>query len=185
MNLIERYINESIDAKKRLLKDFIIIEKMADMIIDCFKRGNKVMLCGNGGSAADSQHIAAEFVNKFMMNRRPLPAISLTNDMSILTSVSNDYGFEHVFEKQVEALGRKNDVLIALSTSGKSKNVIKAVEKARKMRLKIIALTGKDGIATKTDLCLKIQSKQTPRIQEAHITALHIVCDLVEKKLFS
>jgi len=144
------------------------------------------MVIGNGGSAADSQHIAAEFVNRFEIERPPLPALALTTDSSILTSIGNDYDFKFVFSKQVKALGKEADVLLAISTSGASQNVVKAVETAKGLGIKTIALTGKEGgeLIEKADLVLNVESQSTPRIQEAHITICHIICELVDHILF-
>lgn len=184
MYSIREQIKESIRIKNEMMKQAEVIEGIAGMISASLKLGGKILICGNGGSASDSQHIAAEFVNKFRLDRKPMPAVSMTTDTSILTSISNDYGFGSIFEKQVEALGKRGDVLIAISTSGKSENIIRAIRAAKRKGMKTVALTGESGIREKTDICLKVPSKETPRIQEAHITALHIVCDLVEKSLF-
>jgi D-sedoheptulose 7-phosphate isomerase len=162
------------------------IRRAAQMAIDCLRSGGKILICGNGGSAADSQPIAAELVVRFQMNRRGLPALALTTDASILTASSNDLGFEHVFQKQVEAHGRKGDVLIAITTSGTSPNVIKAAEQAQKQGMGVIGLTGAaespmDGLGA---LVLHVPSRVTARIQESHIVIGHLICDLVEKDLF-
>jgi len=185
MNLIKEQIEESIRINREIIKQSTVIEKIANSIISSFKKNGKVFICGNGGSASDSQHIAAEFINKFRFDRTPLPAISLTSDTSVLTSISNDYDFENIFERQIKALGRENDILIALTTSGKSKNVINAVRMAKKIGMRTIVFTGDQGIQEKTDICLKIPSKETPRVQEAHILTLHIICDIVERKIFN
>jgi D-sedoheptulose 7-phosphate isomerase len=150
------------------------------------KRDGKVILFGNGGSASDSQHIAAELVGRFRKDRAALPAISLTTNTSVLTSLANDYGYDVVFAKQIEALGKKNDVAIGISTSGKAKNVILAVKQAKKMDLKTVVMTGGDGgeIAKLADISLVVPSSITARIQEAHITIGHIVCELVEQAFF-
>ncbi len=175
---------ESIQVKEELMRTSIgkIIE-ITDLITDCLKKNGKVILFGNGGSASDSQHIAAEFVGRFKKDRDALSAIALTTNTSILTSLANDYGYEVVFAKQIEALGRKNDVVIGISTSGKAKNVVLGIKQAKKMGLKAIALTGADGgeLAKLTDISLVVPSSVTARIQEAHITIGHIVCELVEQ----
>ncbi len=175
---------ESIQVKEELMRTSIgkIIE-ITDLITDCLKKNGKVILFGNGGSASDSQHIAAEFVGRFKKDRNALSAIALTTNTSILTSLANDYGYEVVFAKQIEALGRKNDVVIGISTSGKAKNVVLGIKQAKKMGLKAIALTGADGgeLAKLTDISLVVPSSVTARIQEAHITIGHIVCELVEQ----
>jgi len=181
---IKDILLESIQVKEELLRTSIgkIIE-ITDIVIDCLKKNGKVILFGNGGSASDSQHIAAELVGRFKKDRNALSAIALTTNTSILTSLANDYGYEVVFAKQIEALGRKNDVVIGISTSGKAKNVVLGIKQAKKMGLKAIALTGADGgeLAKLTDISLVVPSSVTARIQEAHITIGHIVCELVEQ----
>lgn len=180
-------IRENIDIAERLIKESIeLILKAGDKLVDTFKKGNKLLLCGNGGSAADSQHIAAEFVNRFRKERAPLPAIALTTDTSILTSISNDYDYKYSFSKQVSAIGQKGDVLIGISTSGMAANVIEAVIAARAGGLYTIGLTGNGGGKLKNfvDLCIKVPSHDTPRIQEAHILIGHLLCDIVEKAVF-
>lgn len=154
-------------------------------IWDALKAGNKVLLCGNGGSAADAQHIAAELVGRYERQRRAFPAISLTTDTSALTAVSNDYGYEGVFARQVEALATAGDVLIAISTSGKSPSVIKAADQARSMGCKTIALTGCTGepLASHCDLVMLVPSNRTSRVQEAHITIGHLWCEMIDRAL--
>ena len=144
------------------------------------------MLCGNGGSAAQCQHIADEFINKYKKQRKALPAISLTTDTSNLTAIGNDINFNAIFSKQIEALGNEGDLLFALSTSGNSKNVLQAIDEAKKKGMKIIGLTGESGgeMADKCDILLNVPSKDTGRIQESHITILHIICDIVEMTMF-
>lgn len=163
-----------------------ILEDIADQIIHAFERGNKILLCGNGGSAADAQHIAAEFMGRFKRDRKSLPAIALTTDTSILTSISNDYSYEAVFARQIEGLGASGDILIALSTSGNSKNVILAAQKAKTMGLAVIGLTGRSGGRLKEfcDFHFAAGSSKTPHVQEMHITALHAVSEAVEDALF-
>lgn len=177
---------ESIQVKEELLRTGIdrIIE-MTELIIDCLKKNGKVILFGNGGSASDSQHIAAELVGRFKKDRPALSAIALTTNTSVLTSLANDYGYEVIFARQIEALGQKNDVVIGISTSGKAKNVACAIKQAKKMGLKTIALTGGDGgeLAKLADISLLVPSTVTARIQEAHITIGHIICELVEQAL--
>ena len=162
------------------------ILEITERLIQAFRDGKKVLLCGNGGSAADSQHIAAELVCRFQMNRSALPAIALTTDTSILTAVGNDFGFETMFSRQVEALGREGDILIGLSTSGASKNVALAMHRAKQKRLITIAFVGENPgpVSESADVVLRIPSKITARIQEGHATVGHIICDLVEKDLF-
>jgi len=186
--IVQKSFKESIKAKERFLtkKNTALVVQCAVMIVESFKAGGKLMIAGNGGSAADAQHIAAEFVNRFEIERPPLPAMAITTDTSDLTSIGNDYSFDQVFSKQVRALGREGDVLLAISTSGNSKNVIKAVEAARQTGIKTIALTGKGGgeLADKADVLLNVDAKKTPRIQEVHITACHVICELVDYMLF-
>jgi len=159
------------------------IEKAAEIIIRSLENGGKVLLCGNGGSAADAQHIAAEFVGRFLVNRKALPAVALTTDTSILTAVSNDFDFDQVFMRQVEAVGREGDVFWGISTSGKSENVRKAAELAGKMKIKVIILAGKEitQMCRNADVSINVDSNFTPRIQETHIAVSHIICDIVEK----
>jgi len=177
---------ESIRVKEQLLHNNIgqIIE-IAEIVIDSLKKNGKLLLFGNGGSASDSQHIAAELIGRFKKDRNALAAIALTTNTSILTSLANDYGYDIIFAKQIEALGQKNDVVMAISTSGKAKNVIAGVKQAKKMGLKTIALTGGDGgeIAKLADVTLLVPSNITARIQEAHITIGHIICELIEQTL--
>ena len=163
------------------------IDGCVDIIADCLKNGSKILLAGNGGSATQASHIAAEFTGRYKMERKGLPAIALTADLAAVTSIANDYGFDAVFERKLEALGNKGDVLIVLTTSGNSLNVIRAAEKAKKMNIKVIGLLGKDGgkIKSASDIEIIIPSNNTPRIQEAHLIILHIICELVEKKLFA
>ena len=159
------------------------INLAANQIIDAIHNGNKIVTFGNGGSAADAQHIAAEFIGKFKMRRKSIPSISFTTDSSILTSIGNDYGFEKTFSRQCEALVEKNDTVIAISTSGNSKNVLEAVKICKRKGAKIIGLTGKDGGKLKNivDLLIAVPSLSTPRIQEGHRIIIHIICELVEK----
>lgn len=163
-----------------------ILEKISREILKAFKAGRKILLCGNGGSAADSQHIAAEFIARFKRERQSLPAIALTTDTSILTAVANDYDYSRVFARQVEGLGHKGDILIAISTSGNSKNILEAVHMARKKSLLTIGFTGGSGgkLAKAVDQCFIVQAKKTPHIQEIHITALHAISEVVEDVLF-
>ncbi len=157
------------------------------LISDCLKSGGKLLLFGNGGSAADAQHLAAEFVGRFRAERRALPAIALTTDASILTAVGNDYGFDQIFSRQIQALGEANDVAIGISTSGNSPNVIAGMQEASKQKLKTIGLAGNDGgaVAKAADVRIVISSANTARIQECHITIGHILCELVEKDFFA
>lgn len=177
---------ESIQVKEQLLHTGISrIKDIADLMIESLKKNGKVVLFGNGGSASDAQHIAAEFVGRFKKDRTALAAIALTTNTSVLTSLANDYGYEVVFAKQIEALGQKNDVAVGISTSGKAKNVALGIKQAKKMGIKTVALTGGDGgeLAKLADTSLVVPSSITARIQEAHITIGHIICELVEQTL--
>ncbi len=162
------------------------IQKVVESVVHALRSGGKVLLCGNGGSAADCQHIAAELVGRFRLNRKGIPALALTTNTSILTSVGNDYGYEEVFQRQVEALGKEGDVLIGISTSGRSKNVVLALEKAREMGVVTIALVGgeKGPVEDAADVVVRVPSAETPRIQEGHIVVGHILCDFVERYFF-
>ena len=153
------------------------------MIVETFRRGGKVLVCGNGGSAADSQHIAAEFVGRYETERRSLPAIALTTDTSALTALANDYDFERIFARQVESLANNGDCLIAISTSGNSPNVIAAAMEARRKEAKVICLTGAEGkkLASLSDAAVLVPAKRTARVQEAHITIAHVWCEMVDK----
>lgn len=164
-----------------------LIAEMASLMVDTFRSGGKLLVMGNGGSAADSQHFVAEIVGRFKMERRGLPAIALSTDTSILTAIGNDYGFDAVFSRQVEALAMSGDILVGISTSGNSPNVKSALELAREKGCHTIGLLGKDGGSVKDlcDLALIVPSDDTPRIQEGHGLIIHIVCDLIEKEMFS
>ena len=185
---IESYIQDSIDAKLKLLADknmLSVIENAANAIVETYKNGGKILTAGNGGSAADAQHIAAEFVSKFLYDRKALNAIALTTNSSILTSVGNDYSHEHVFVRQIQAYGNNGDVFIAISTSGNSKNVLFAIQEAKLCGMKIIGLTGEKP-SSMDELCdylIKVPSEKTPVIQESHIMIGHIICALVEEEL--
>ncbi|MBW1783554.1 MAG: SIS domain-containing protein [Deltaproteobacteria bacterium] len=159
---------------------------LAEKIASAFLRDRKLLICGNGGSAADAQHMAAEFVNRFQLERPPLPAMALTTDTSVITSIGNDYSFEDVFSKQVKALGVEGDVLLAISTSGKSKNILSAVEAANKQGIYTVGLLGGDGgkLLGRVDMALTVKSDVTARIQEAHLLLEHIICHLVDYILF-
>jgi D-sedoheptulose 7-phosphate isomerase len=163
-----------------------IIVEAAVLIARCLQSGNKLLLFGNGGSAADAQHLAAEFVGRFVRERAGFPAIALTTDSSILTAVGNDYGFEQIFARQIQALGRPGDVVVAISTSGNSANVLEGIKEARKRNLKTVGLSGKDGgsLAQQADVAITIPSTSTARIQECHIAIGHLFCELVEAELF-
>jgi D-sedoheptulose 7-phosphate isomerase len=183
-------IAESIATKQKLLDDaemLSLIEAAASACIDCFRSGGKVLFCGNGGSAADAQHIAAELSGRFNFDRDPLFAEALHVNSSFVTAVANDYSYEDVYRRMVQAAGRKGDVLFGISTSGNSTNVINAILQARDLEMVTIGLTGaKGGKLNETcDLCIRVPSDNTARIQESHILVGHIICDIVEKELFS
>ena len=185
-DIILDILKDSIRVKDRFIKNNIpLILTGADMLVTCITSGHKILIFGNGGSAADAQHIAAEFVNRFQIERPPLAAIALTTDTSIITSIGNDYNFDDIFSKQINALGKKDDIAIGLSTSGSSKNVIQAIHAAGKIGMFTMGLTGRGGeLAESVDLAFAVESDITARIQEAHITLGHILCDLVERILF-
>lgn len=185
--IISDTIDESIRVKKRFFDtEADLIIKGAHLLSDALQKGNKILLFGNGGSAADAQHIAAEFVNRFRLERPPLAALALTTDSSILTSIGNDYSFDDIFLKQVQALGRPGDVAIAISTSGNSPNVVKAAREAKAMGLSVIGFSGISGeLKTLSHIAYCIDSKTTARIQETHITLAHVLCDLSERILFN
>jgi D-sedoheptulose 7-phosphate isomerase len=183
---IRACIAESIAVKQAALdKNLISVEKAARAFIAAIKSGGKILLCGNGGSAADSQHIAAELIGRFQKERKSLPAIALTTDTSILTSLANDYSFDIIFSRQLEGLGKSGDALLAISTSGNSSSVVKAVEQAKKMGIVTVAMTGRDGgrLAKITDIAIVVPSTKTARIQEAHIALLHAICEVIEDEL--
>lgn len=175
-------------AQDRFLEEnAAAVARAVEVLVRALRAGRKALLCGNGGSAADAQHFAAELVGRFYLDRAPLPAIALTTDTSLLTAVANDFGYDVVFSKQVEALGRKGDVLVAISTSGNSPNVLRAAEAARGRGLVVIALTGGSGgkLAPLADVLLNVPGRETtPRVQEAHLVAEHVICELVEAALF-
>lgn len=187
MSEIEAQIRESIAVKEKLLAQGggEVIERMVRAVVDAYTAGHRLYVCGNGGSAADSQHIAGELVGRFMKERRGLACMAFTTDTSVLTAVSNDYSFEAVFERQVEAFVREGDVVLGISTSGNSPNVVRALEQARKQGAVTLALSGRGGgrLADVADVCLVAPADTSPRIQEIHITAAHILCEEVEKRL--
>ncbi len=186
---MEKQIISALEEGVRLgenLKELTpVIAKSSRMIIDCHKSGGKVMICGNGGAAADSQHIAAELVGRFKRERRALAAIALSTDSSILTSLANDYSFDRVFSRQVEALGSPGDLLILISTSGNSANLVEAARAAKDAEIGTMALLGRDGgkVAGEVDFSIIVPSSDTARIQEAHTIIYHIICDLVEEEM--
>ena len=186
---IENIIHNSIELKSKVLKDKTLIstvEEIVTTIVECYQNGGKVLFCGNGGSAADAQHLAAELSGRFYFDRKPLAAEALHVNTSYLTAVANDYSYDMIYARLVEGMGKKGDVLVGLSTSGNSKNIIKAFEKANEMGISTVGLTGETGGLMKP-LCsylLNVPSTDTPRIQEVHILLGHIICELVEAKLF-
>jgi len=183
---IKDILLESIQVKEEILRSQIgSILQIAELMIDCLKKDGKVIVFGNGGSASDSQHIAAELVGRFKRDRSALAGIALTTNTSVITSLANDYGYDVVFSRQVEALGKKNDVVLGISTSGKARNVALGIKQAKKMGIKTVALSGGDGgeIVKLADVSLLVPSKVTARIQEAHITIAHIICEMIEQEL--
>lgn len=188
IDIIKNSISESIRTKRLLLnQEFIEKLLLASTIIsEELKKGRKILLCGNGGSAADCQHWAAEMTGRFLKERAPLKFIALTTNSSELTSIGNDYSFDTVFSRQVEGLGERGDVLVCISTSGRSKNVIAAAKAAKKKRMKVISLTGKEpsDLSRISDITISVASTETPRIQESHSLIIHILCHLIEERLF-
>jgi len=187
VNEISRQMKAHIEVVRSVEEQLAeAIAASVEMLVDALRNGKKILLMGNGGSAADAQHFAAEMVGRFLMERKALPAIALTTDTSILTAVGNDYGFDEIFKRQVEALAEPGDVVFGISTSGKSVNVKRAIEAGKDIGAKTLGLLGCDGgdIASVVDLHLTVPSSETPRIQEAHLVIIHIICDLVEKGLF-
>lgn len=182
---VGREIAEHERAVRALAADARVLEQIASRIAGCLRSGGTVYLCGNGGSAADAQHVAAEFTGRFSRERAPLPAEALTANTSAITAIGNDYGFEEVFARQAEARVRKGDVLAGISTSGESENVLRAVSKARELGASTVGFAGgaDSRLAAACDLCLQVRSQETARVQEAHILAWHLVCGMVEESL--
>lgn len=190
MEKIKQIIKSSIGTKEKILSDNTLlntIEKVVEIITAAFKNGNRVYFCGNGGSAADAQHLAAEFSGRFYTDRKALPAEALHCNTSYLTAVANDYGYDVVYSRMIDGIGQAGDILAGLSTSGNSGNIIKAFEVAKQKGLITVAFTGETGGKMKgmTDHLINVPSNDTPRIQESHITIGHIICQLVEEKYFS
>lgn len=188
-NYIKKQIQQSYEINKMILdnQDILnLIQKVASKVIEVYKNGNKVLIAGNGGSAADAQHMAGEFINRFYFDRPGIPAIALTTDTSVLTAIANDYGFERLFARQVEVSGHKGDLFIAISTSGNSANIINAIKICNTMEIISVGLTGKTGgkMSELCDYCIKVPSNETPRIQEIHLMIEHILCAIVEQELF-
>lgn len=186
---IKAIVQSSIDVKQQILADEDLLQAIGSVtqkITEAFQKGNKVLFCGNGGSAADAQHLAAEFSGRFYSDRNPLPSEALHCNTSYLTAVANDYGYDFVYSRLLKGMGISGDILVGLSTSGNSGNIIKAFEMARSMGITTVGMTGAGGGAMKelADMLLRVPSADTPRIQECHITIGHIICQLVEEKLF-
>jgi len=185
---IRRLFAESARARDVFLEENAeALERTIDLVVEALAAGRKILLFGNGGSAADAQHIAAELVGRFARERRALPALALTTDTSALTAIANDYGYEQVFARQVQALGEGGDVALAISTSGRSPSVLRAVEACRERGVRTVGLTGGDGgpLASMVEVCLRVSaSKHSARIQETHILAGHVICELVDRRLF-
>jgi len=185
---IIRAFDESISVKQAFLRDNLeVLTRVIDAVVSAFKNGNKVLLFGNGGSAADAQHIAAEFTNRFMIEREPLPALALTTDSSALTAIANDYDYSQVFSKQLKALGKAGDVAFGISTSGNSPNVLAAFEVCKQLKISTVGLTGGSGgkMAGNVDYLLRVaETTKTARIQETHILVGHVICEMVDQQLF-
>lgn len=184
--IILEELKESIEVKEEVINILIPeIEKVAKIMINSFKKGGKIILFGNGGSAADAQHIAAELVGRFKKERKSLPAIALSTNTSIVTALANDYDFKTIFSRQIESICTKDDVAVGISTSGNSENVLEGIKTAKKIGAKTVGLSGKGGKLKKIcDICICVPSENTPRIQEVHITIGHILCKILEEKLF-
>ena len=189
LSFIQQSINQSIELKSRLLQDAELLDhigSVSNQLIEVFKRGNRLLIAGNGGSAADAQHIAAEFVCRFNFERPGLPAMALATNYSVMTAAGNDYCFDEVFAREVEANGREGDLFIGISTSGNSTNILRAVDACKAQGITSVGLTGADGaLQQQADHCLNVPSQQTPRIQECHILIGHILCEIVENHLFA
>lgn len=187
---ITRHFQDSVDTKRRVVTALTPrIAAASSVMVDCLKRGGKILACGNGGSAGDSQHFAAELVGRFEREREELAAIALTTDSSILTAVANDYSFDEVFSKQVRGLGKPGDVLFAISTSGSSKNVVAAIDAAHLKGMHVVGMTGRDGgkiarLMNAGDVLLNVDSQVTTRIQEVHLLMLHCLCDAIDNLMF-
>ena len=183
MNLYKEKCEELKIIANSIIRHHETVEKITHLFIECLSNGNKIILCGNGGSASDSIHIAAEFIGRFELERKSLPAISLASDISAITSIGNDYGFEYIFSRQIEGHGNKKDILVSLSTSGNSKNVINAVNIANSLDINTISFSGKGGgkLEDISNTCIVINSESTARIQEAHKFILHYICGRVDE----
>jgi D-sedoheptulose 7-phosphate isomerase len=188
-DLIQQAFHESIRVKQAFLTDNIeVLMEAIAAVVEVFRNGNKLLIFGNGGSAADAQHIAAEFTNRFLIEREPLPAIALTTDTSALTAIANDYDYTQIFSKQIKALGRPGDLALAISTSGNSPNVLAALAVCRQLKIKTIGLTGGSGgkMTGQVDYLLCVsEGKNSPRIQETHILVGHVICEIIDQRLFA
>jgi len=189
INYIKNQIQASIDTKQNILKDEALMQTIAQVgreCVDLYKKGKKTLLAGNGGSAADAQHIAAELVGRYGFDRPSIPSIALTTDTSNLTAIGNDYGYDKVFSRQMEGMGSEGDLFIGISTSGNSVNIVNAITAAKEKGVKTVALVGRDGgeMARIADYAIIVPSNDTPRIQESHILIGHMICDIIEKELF-
>jgi D-sedoheptulose 7-phosphate isomerase len=183
-------IKESRDVKQHILDEPACLQSLqsaCDLALACYQGGGKLLIAGNGGSAADAQHIAGELVSRFFFDRPSLPAIALTTDSSIMTAIGNDYGYEYLFSRQIEGNGVDGDLFLAITTSGNSPNILEGIAAARKKNMQVIGLTGEKGgkMAALCDICIKIPSTVTPRIQEGHILVGHLLCDFIEKSMFT
>jgi D-sedoheptulose 7-phosphate isomerase len=189
LNFIESQIEKSYKTKKAILEDdslLSVIREVSSKTVEAYRRGNKTLIAGNGGSAADAQHIAGEFVSRFYFDRPGLPSMALTTDTSILTAIGNDYGYERLFARQIEANAKEGDIFIAISTSGNSPNILEALEVCKDRNILSVGLTGESGGRMKDicDYCICVPSSETPRIQESHILIGHIICAVVEEEIF-
>ena len=189
ISYIKEHFKDSINTKEKILQDENLLSLIREVALECikpYKNVNKIILAGNGGSAADAQHIAAEFVSRFYFDREGLPSIAITTDSSILTAIGNDYGYERLFARQIEAQAKKGDIFIGISTSGNSANIIEALKMCKSKGVISVGLTGESGgkMRDLCDYCIKVPSNKTPRIQESHILIGHIICAIVEEELF-
>lgn len=191
INYIKKQIKSSFETKQAIYENGELLEKistLASLCVEMYKKGlNKTILAGNGGSAADAQHIAAELVGRYGFDRPSLASLSLTTDTSNITAIGNDYGYDKIFSRQLEGMGREGDIFIGISTSGNSKNILNAFQVAKEKGIKTVALVGRDGgeMAKMADICIVVPSHDTPRIQESHILIGHILCDIIEKEIFA
>ena len=188
-NYLHDEISASIETKRKILEDGALLDTIAEAARACvaaYRRGNKTLLAGNGGSAADAQHIAAELVGRYGFDRPSIPSLALTTDTSNLTAIGNDYGYDKVFSRQLEGMGAEGDIFFGISTSGNSQNIVNAFESAKAKGITTVALVGRDGgkMAQMADIAIIVPSNATPRIQESHILIGHIICDVIEKELF-